>query len=142
LIPFLPSNVKVEFSARVSHIENVEATFNRPAHVRMIVERAQKHHQSDSHISDSSDTTRNFEADAVIGCDGIKSAVRQNIGAHSVEGGTGQMRYSGTYAYRALLSKDEAIKVNGQDAMKPAMWYGPNKASTFPLVSLLDLDCP
>ena len=53
------------------------------------------------------------EADAVIGCDGIKSRVRQLIvgqdhpSAHPV--------YTHKYAYRGLIPMEEAIKVVGEE---------------------------
>jgi 2-polyprenyl-6-methoxyphenol hydroxylase-like FAD-dependent oxidoreductase len=74
LVALLPSNVTVEFSTHisdVSDVENIEATAERSAHVRVTIEPSQKHH----HL-DWPGTTRAVEVDAVIGCDGVKSVTR------------------------------------------------------------------
>jgi 2-polyprenyl-6-methoxyphenol hydroxylase-like FAD-dependent oxidoreductase len=126
LLPLLPSNVQTEFSTRVSDVENVEATATRSAHVRLTIEPSQKHNNPDW-----PGTTRSFEADVVIGCDGVKSVVRNCIGARGLGSIAGQtQRFTGTYAYRGLLDVTDARKVNGDSVVTPTMWLARNKVST------------
>jgi salicylate hydroxylase len=118
----LPSNVKTEFSAHVANAEVIDATAERAAHVRLTIEPSQRHQSPDW-----PGTTRHFEADAVIACDGVKSVLRKSIGAHGLDGATGQVRYTGTYVYRGLLKVDDAVRLNGESARMPGMWYAPSK---------------
>ena len=67
------------------------------------------------------------EADAIIGCDGIKSRTRELIvGEGSPEA---KCRYSYKYAYRGLISMDEAINQLGEEKASNAslwVWLSPN----------------
>jgi 2-polyprenyl-6-methoxyphenol hydroxylase-like FAD-dependent oxidoreductase len=129
LLTMLPSNVKTEFSAHITNAENIEATAERAAHVRLTIEPSRRHHHPDW-----PGTTRQFEADAVIACDGVKSVLRKSIGAHGLDGATGQVRYTGTYAYRGLLPVEDAVRLNGEGAKLTTMWFAPSKVrslSTF-----------
>jgi 2-polyprenyl-6-methoxyphenol hydroxylase-like FAD-dependent oxidoreductase len=125
LVALLPWNVTVEFSTHISDVENIEATAERPAHVRVTIEPSQKHHHPDW-----PGTTRAVEVDAVIGCDGVKSVTRACIGSHDLDGATGKtQRYTGTYAYRGLLDAEEARKVVGESVMTATMWCAKDKVS-------------
>jgi salicylate hydroxylase len=117
LLRLLPSTVKTEFSSHISDAENVEATADRPAFVRLTIEPSQRHHHPDW-----PGQTRTFEADAVIGCDGVKSVLRRCIGTHGADGLV--TRYTGTYAYRGLLDMKKAVEVNGESVRTAQMWYG------------------
>lgn len=59
------------------------------------------------------------EADAVIGCDGIKSRVRQSMfGADRAN-----PSYTHKYAYRGLVPMEEAIKAVGEERAQNACMY-------------------
>lgn len=60
------------------------------------------------------------EADAVIGCDGVKSRVRQILLA---EHGNNEPVFTGKYAYRGLIPMDEAVKALGEWPAKNAQFY-------------------
>ncbi len=51
------------------------------------------------------------EADAVVGCDGVKSRVRGFV----VEGEGAKCGYSGKYAYRCMIPMEKAIEAIGED---------------------------
>jgi 2-polyprenyl-6-methoxyphenol hydroxylase-like FAD-dependent oxidoreductase len=123
LLPFLPSNVKTEFSSRITDAENVEATAERPTHVRLTITPSQKHRDPD-YVG----PTRTFEADVVIGCDGVKSVLRTCVGAKGLDGATGRTeRYTGSYGYRGLVKADDAVLANGNGVSVPSLWFGPSK---------------
>jgi salicylate hydroxylase len=124
LLRLLPSTVKTEFSSHISDAENIEATADRPAFVRLTIEPSQRHHHPDW-----PGQTRTFEADAVIACDGVKSVLRQCIGAHGTDGRV--TRYTGTYAYRGLLNMKKAVEANGESVRTPQMWYGHKTARLY-----------
>ncbi|OCL07500.1 mannitol 1-phosphate dehydrogenase [Glonium stellatum] len=58
------------------------------------------------HFSDGSTVT----ADAVIGCDGIKSKTREIILGNNIN-----PKFTGEYAYRALIPRDAALKALGEE---------------------------
>lgn len=60
------------------------------------------------------------EADAVIGCDGIKSRVRQILLA---EHDNAEPVFTGKYAYRGLIPMDEAVKALGEWPANNAQFY-------------------
>ncbi|MCJ1281799.1 hypothetical protein MMC26_001122 [Xylographa opegraphella] len=72
-------------------------------------------------------------ADAVIGCDGIKSRVRQLILGQSDL--ASQPQYTHKYAYRGLIPVKRAIEVLGEEnAVNTKMHVGPDKhILTFPI---------
>ncbi|KIW64865.1 hypothetical protein PV04_07170 [Phialophora macrospora] len=93
-------------------------------------------------IEENKDTGRivmNFEdgttaeADAVIGCDGIKSRVRQIIVGKDHP--SAKPSYTHKYAYRGLAPMDEAIKAVGEElAVNSCMHMGPDgHVLTFPV---------
>ncbi|KAK4183292.1 putative salicylate hydroxylase [Podospora australis] len=69
------------------------------------------------------------EADAVIGCDGVKSRVREAIDPAAKCG------YSGKYAYRCLIPWADAVGVLGEDrASVSSLWMGQDRhVLTFPV---------
>jgi salicylate hydroxylase len=73
------------------------------------------------------------EADAVIGCDGIKSKTRQLI--HGLDHPCAQPTYTYKYAYRGVVPMKQAIEAVGEErAMNSCMHLGPNgHVLTFPV---------
>jgi salicylate hydroxylase len=121
-LPLLPSNVSVEFSAHVTKVENIRCSDERPARVQLSI--APSEHRD----PEWQGNVRTFDADIVIGCDGVKSAVRHSLGLTGQDGSGGQVRYTGSYAYRELLDMETAVRMNGEGVRVPAMWYAPGKA--------------
>ncbi|QEM82970.1 salicylate 1-monooxygenase [Halomonas binhaiensis] len=87
------------------------------------------------HFEDGSD----FHCDALIGFDGIKSAVREHVLPASQYGDLGP-QWSGTYAYRGMIDSDtlaSAMQAKGADsrlAVVPQMYLGPDRhILTFPV---------
>jgi salicylate hydroxylase len=72
-------------------------------------------------------------ADAVIGCDGIKSAVRHHLVGK--ESPMADHVYTYKYAYRGLIDMDKAVEVIGEERAKNAvMWMGTGRhILTFPI---------
>ncbi|KAF2432059.1 mannitol 1-phosphate dehydrogenase [Tothia fuscella] len=63
------------------------------------------------------------DADAVIGCDGIRSQVRNSI--FKTMGKNLGPKYVGEYAYRSLISSDVAKEILGSElAMNGNLWWG------------------
>lgn len=73
------------------------------------------------------------EADAVIGCDGIKSKTRQLM--HGPDHPCAQPTYTYKYAYRGVVPMAQAIKAVGEErALNSCMHLGPNgHVLTFPV---------
>ncbi|SMY22029.1 unnamed protein product [Zymoseptoria tritici ST99CH_1A5] len=73
------------------------------------------------------------EADAVIGCDGIKSKVRQLM--YGKDHPCAYPTYTHKYAYRALATMEDAVKaVGGEKAQNACMHMGPGgHVLTFPV---------
>ncbi|KIX92833.1 uncharacterized protein Z520_11496 [Fonsecaea multimorphosa CBS 102226] len=73
------------------------------------------------------------EADAVIGCDGIKSRVRQIIVGKDHP--SSKPSYTHKYAYRGLVQMEDAIKAVGEElAVNSCMHMGPDgHVLTFPV---------
>ncbi|KAJ9123085.1 hypothetical protein QFC22_001275 [Naganishia vaughanmartiniae] len=85
-----------------------------------------------------------FDADVIIGADGIKSVLRTTLQppapseAGSAGGKPSTQRYTGTYCYRALVPMDKAKALDdeqrGWDAARPKMVFGPGRHLTiFPI---------
>lgn len=72
-------------------------------------------------------------ADAVIGCDGIRSRVRQSVVGASHP--SVQPSYSHKYAYRGMIPMDKAIEAIGEErALNATMFMGPDgHVLTFPV---------
>lgn len=64
------------------------------------------------------------KADAVVGCDGVKSRVRQILLTMNDDEQAINPRFSGKYAYRGLIPIDEAVAAIGEVANRTHMWYG------------------
>jgi salicylate hydroxylase len=61
------------------------------------------------------------EAEAVIGCDGIKSSVRQNVlGADSPKS---HATFTGKYAYRGLIPMEKAVDLLGDELARNSQMY-------------------
>ncbi|OAA65627.1 salicylate 1-monooxygenase SalA [Niveomyces insectorum RCEF 264] len=73
-------------------------------------------------------------ADAVVGCDGIKSRVRALLVGGDDQPGA-LPTYSHKFVYRGLLPMDEAIDALGEErAVNSVLWMGPDHhALTFPV---------
>jgi salicylate hydroxylase len=121
LQPFLPTNVTTEFSAHITRVENVPGTAARAAHVRLIIEPSRRHRDTPGAALDAG-AARVFEADAVVGCDGVKSIVR----ARAASGAPAEMRYTGTYIYRGLVDMGDAVRAGGERVRSPMLLCGPS----------------
>ncbi|KAF5553670.1 salicylate hydroxylase [Fusarium mexicanum] len=66
------------------------------------------------------------EADAVVGCDGIKSKVREIlVGADDT---SSKCSYTHKYAYRGMIPMPHAVEVLGEErALNATMWLGKDK---------------
>ncbi|KAH6649348.1 hypothetical protein F5144DRAFT_634596 [Chaetomium tenue] len=74
------------------------------------------------------------EADAVIGCDGVKSKVREiMLGGTEAEGA--KCGYSGKYAYRCMIPRDQAVRELGVERVGvSSLWMGHGRhVLTFPV---------
>lgn len=60
-------------------------------------------------------------ADVVVGCDGIKSRVKEFMLPEEVE--QTRPRYSGMYCYRAVLDMQDAVTAVGNHRARVATWY-------------------
>lgn len=60
-------------------------------------------------------------ADVVVGCDGIKSRVKEFMLPEEVE--QTRPRYSGMYCYRAVLEMQDAVTAVGNHRARVATWY-------------------
>ena len=84
---------------------------------KRVIEVVETSHGVELHFADDSSST----AEAVIGCDGVKSRIRQVLlkGETAVE-----PRFTGKYAYRGLVPMEEAIKAIGDQARCSHMVHG------------------
>ncbi|EIN03928.1 FAD/NAD(P)-binding domain-containing protein [Punctularia strigosozonata HHB-11173 SS5] len=118
LLQHMPSNVTTHFSTRVTEVRNVDDGNGTPSRACLSI------------MTANSTSTEWFEASAVIGCDGVKSVVRDSF--HSEMGG--RILYSGSYAYRGLVDMKKAVEQTGEIMRQPAMWMGKDKhAVLFPI---------
>lgn len=60
-------------------------------------------------------------ADVVVGCDGIKSKVKESMLPE--ESKVTQPRYSGMYGYRAVLDMEDMIKAVGEQRARVSTMY-------------------
>ncbi|KAJ5644559.1 hypothetical protein N7507_010570 [Penicillium longicatenatum] len=78
----------------------------------------------ESLVQDGGGVHLNFEdgsqvhADVVIGCDGIKSKVKESVFPDA-----GQPRYSGMYGYRAVLDMDDMVRAVGDQRARVSTLY-------------------
>jgi 2-polyprenyl-6-methoxyphenol hydroxylase-like FAD-dependent oxidoreductase len=129
LLPFLPTNVTTEFSAHITRVENVPGTAARAAHVRLTIEPSRRDRDTPGAAPDAG-AARAFEADAVVGCDGVKSIVRACVGARAASGAPAEMRYTGTYIYRGLVDMEAAVCAGGERVRSPMLLCGPSAVRT------------
>ena len=61
-------------------------------------------------------------ADVVVGCDGIKSKVKESI-VPADEAEKMQPHYSGMYSYRAVLDMDTMVEAVGERRARLSSWY-------------------
>ncbi|KAH6977459.1 salicylate hydroxylase 1 [Ilyonectria sp. MPI-CAGE-AT-0026] len=63
------------------------------------------------------------EADAIIGCDGIKSRMREIVVGHSDP--SAKCSYTHKFAYRGMVPMDQAVEVLGEErAVNATVWTG------------------
>lgn len=70
------------------------------------------------HLAFEDDTQ--VTADIVVGCDGIKSKVKESLFG---EGEATTPQYSGLYCYRAVIDMDDMVKAVGDRRARLASWY-------------------
>ncbi|KAG6869893.1 hypothetical protein C0992_001655, partial [Termitomyces sp. T32_za158] len=75
---------------------------------------------SGSYVLDFADGSA-YEADLVIGADGIKSLIREYV-----VGGPTSLAYSNSVAYRSVVPS-EAFKTVKTDILRPLCWIGKDK---------------
>ncbi|UNI24558.1 Salicylate 1-monooxygenase [Purpureocillium takamizusanense] len=75
------------------------------------------------------------DADIVVGCDGIKSKVKEFMLPEEVE--KTRPTYSGMYCYRAVLGMQDAVSAVGNHRARVATWYIGNGcyAITYPIMN-------
>lgn len=78
------------------------------------------------------------EADAVIGCDGIKSKVRQLM--YGKDHPCAYPTYTHKYAYRALATMEDAVKAVGGEKAQNACMHVSDQVVWWPYASIL-IDC-
>jgi salicylate hydroxylase len=122
LLNLLPPNVTKHFNSHVTEVHNIEGQKGQHSRARLHVSPSQNHRDPDW-----PGEVWKFDADAVIGCDGVHSVVRTCLGLNSGPNGAGRVRYTGTYAYRGLLDMKTAVKKEGESVKEPIMWVAPNK---------------
>ncbi|KAG6862527.1 hypothetical protein C0995_000075 [Termitomyces sp. Mi166 len=83
---------------------------------------------SGSHVLHFADGST-YEADLVIGADGIRSVIRE-----FVPGRPTSLVYSNTVAYRSVISP-EALKAVKTDMLRPLCWIGKDKVSVVKSIS-------
>jgi 2-polyprenyl-6-methoxyphenol hydroxylase-like FAD-dependent oxidoreductase len=124
LISLLPPNVQTHFSARIIGVSNIATSAEREEHVMLEIATPKPGHDHQAQVQQQTST---FEADAVIGADGVKSVVRELIDVNSC------VRWTGLCVYRALLPMERVKQVSG-DFPTATLWIGPGKVKTFSVV--------
>ncbi|ROW04976.1 hypothetical protein VPNG_07034 [Cytospora leucostoma] len=61
--------------------------------------------------------------DAVVGCDGIKSAIRKTVLAGTSKPEAASAVFSGKYCYRGLIPMDQAVSVLGEELASNSQMY-------------------
>jgi salicylate hydroxylase len=118
LVTRLPANVTSHFSARVVDVVNMPATPERGAHVQLKIATSRRDGLAEAAVLET------FDADALIGADGIKSAIREKI----IPGA--RVRWTGTYAYRHLVPMASAQEALGDIGSEVRIWIGPHRVSS------------
>lgn len=113
LVALLSKDVEVHFGKRVIDVQEDDELEFRKMRVR---------------FEDGTDVN----ADAVIGCDGIRSACRRIL--FGEEDKSANAVYSGKYAYRKVVDMKRAIRVVGPEAQNRQMYLGKGgHILTFPI---------
>jgi 2-polyprenyl-6-methoxyphenol hydroxylase-like FAD-dependent oxidoreductase len=121
LVSLLPPNVQTHFSARIIGVSNIPASAQRQDHAILEIAAATPVHDGQVQAPQQ---TWTFEADAVIGADGVKSVVRELVDVNA------GVRWTGSCIYRSLLSMERAKQVNS-DFRTATVWIGPSKVGGF-----------
>lgn len=124
LVKIIPSKVSMHFRSHVIYAENLPPQDHTgTTTVRLHIASPDAHQHPDWPTTEST-----FDCTFAIGCDGVKSDIRNHIGLGDHRGG--QVRYMGTYAYRGLLNRDKAVSKIGPLADEPTMWLAKEKVSS------------
>jgi 2-polyprenyl-6-methoxyphenol hydroxylase-like FAD-dependent oxidoreductase len=112
LVARLPPNVRTHFSARIVGVSDVAGG----ARVRL-------------KVAPATDTSAHppveaLEFDAVVGADGIKSAIRATVAPDA------RVRWTGTYGYRHLVPMQAVQDVLGPLAQECCIWMAPDRVRT------------
>jgi salicylate hydroxylase len=106
LVELVPTAVKVEFGKRVIDVQEYEAVIGKGTEKTRIL------------FEDGTDAF----ADAVVGCDGIRSACRRILLGENEQSAFAV--YSGKYAYRKVVEMKKAIEAIGPDVENRQMYLG------------------
>lgn len=99
------------------HLSILEGVQQHPLITFKTSTRIESIHQDDNGVSVTDTEGRIYQADAVVGADGVKSVVRQQLLGDPA-------RVSGHVVYRAVVEEEEMpedLRING-----PVLWAGPN----------------
>lgn len=153
----LPETVTIHLGIQILGVSNVAETKKARVHftARGVPKVDPPSVDGGAHIANGSSTPtytptpkeEYFEADVVVGADGVKSLTRTLLELPSPpEAGSkadkpSGFRYTGTYCYRALIPMDQALKVDppnseevGNTLHRPRMAFGPGRHFTiFPI---------
>ena len=152
----LPESVTVHLGIRILGVSNVEETKKARVHftAKGVPKPSPPSLEGGATVANGSQTPgvstpveETFEADVVIGSDGVRSLTRTMLGLKSPQeagnkaGTASNARYTGTYCYRALIPMDKALAVDppnseaiGNTLHRPRMAFGPGRHFTiFPI---------
>lgn len=155
----LPETVTIHLGIQILGVSNVAETKKARVHftARGVPKADPPSVDGGAHIANGSQTPNpttatapkeeHFEADVVVGADGVKSLTRTILELPSPpEAGDkadkpSGFRYTGTYCYRALIPMDQALSVDppnseevGNTLHRPRMAFGPGRHFTiFPI---------
>lgn len=153
----LPENVTVHLGIRITGVENIpernkaRVTFTSkgvpPAQPPPTEGGAHVVNGTNGPSSSAAPQEQSFEADVIIGADGVRSVTRTMLGVPAAEeagNGAGKpavQRYTGTYCYRGLIPMEQALSVDPENSVeigntlhRPRMAFGPGRHLTiFPI---------
>ncbi|KAI9037247.1 putative salicylate hydroxylase [Aspergillus affinis] len=90
-----------------------------PSHIVHFGKRLESLTESEEGVDLRFDDGTKVRADVVVGCDGIKSKVKESI----VPDESQKPRFSGMYAYRAVLDMEEMVKAVGDQRARVSTMY-------------------
>jgi 2-polyprenyl-6-methoxyphenol hydroxylase-like FAD-dependent oxidoreductase len=117
LVSLLPPNVQTHFSSRIVSVSSVAASPVVEEYVRLEILTAKS---TQDRPAQAQEQVWTFEADAVIGADGIKSVVRELIDVDA------RLRWTGLSIYRDLVPMKHVKEMVG-DFPNARNWIGPGK---------------